>query len=66
MHIRLDDQNDVFSCNLHQHGQYTVDLLYLALINNGMANNMHKQLWRLKVHSKLKKNVVHEEGGDFN
>jgi hypothetical protein len=49
MHVRLNDQNDVFSWNLHQHGQYTVHSFYSALINNGMANNMHKQLWRLKV-----------------
>jgi hypothetical protein len=54
MHVRLNDQNDVFSWNLHQHGQYPVHSLYLALINNGMANNMQKQLWRLKVSLKIK------------
>jgi hypothetical protein len=55
MHIRLNDQNDVFSWNLHQHGQYMIRSLYLTLINNGMTNNMHKQLWRLKVPLKIKK-----------
>jgi hypothetical protein len=53
MHIRLDNQNDVFSWNVHQHGQYTIHSLYLSLINNGMAN-MKKQLWRLKVPLKIK------------
>jgi hypothetical protein len=54
MHVRLNDKNDVFSWNLHQHGQYTIHSLYLALINNGVANNMHKQLWRVKVPLKIK------------
>jgi hypothetical protein len=54
MHVHLNDQNDVFSWNLHQHGQYIVRSLYLALINNGMTN-MNKQLWRLKVLLKIKK-----------
>jgi hypothetical protein len=54
MHVRLNDQNDVFSWILHQHGQYTIHSLYLALINNGIANNMNKQLWRLKVPLKIK------------
>jgi hypothetical protein len=54
MHIRLNDQNDVFSWNLHQHDKYTVHSLYLALINNGMANQMHNQIWRLKVRLKIK------------
>jgi hypothetical protein len=54
MHVRLNDQNIVFSWNLHQHGQYTVHSLYLALINNGMTNNIHKQSWRLKVPLKIK------------
>jgi hypothetical protein len=53
MHVQLNDQNDVFSWNLHQHGQYNVHSLYLALINNGLAN-MNKQLWRLKVPLKIK------------
>jgi hypothetical protein len=45
---------DIFSWSLHQHGQYIVYSLYLALINNGMTN-MNKQLWRLKVPLKIKK-----------
>jgi hypothetical protein len=54
MHVQLNDQQDVFTWNLHQHGQYTVHSLYLALISNGMTN-MNKQLWRLKIPLKIKK-----------
>jgi hypothetical protein len=54
MHIWLNYQNDVFSWNLHQHSQYMVHSLYLALIDNGMASQMHKQIWRLKVPFKIK------------
>jgi hypothetical protein len=31
-----------------------VHSLYLTLINNGMANNLHRKLWRLKVPLKIK------------
>jgi hypothetical protein len=44
----------VFTWNLHQNGQYTVHSLYLAQINNGMAN-INKQLWRVKIPLKIKK-----------
>jgi hypothetical protein len=53
MHVRLNDQNDVFILNLHQNGLYTVHLLYLALINNGMAN-INKQIWQVKIPLKTK------------
>jgi hypothetical protein len=53
MHVRLNDQADVFRWNLHQNGQYTVKSLYLALINTGVTN-MNKQLWKLKVPLKIK------------
>jgi hypothetical protein len=43
MHVRLNDQVDVFIWNLHQNGQYTVKSLYLALISNYVIN-MNKQL----------------------
>jgi hypothetical protein len=43
MHIKLNDQANVFIWNLHQNGQYTVRSLYLALISNGVAH-MNKQL----------------------
>jgi hypothetical protein len=52
MHVRLNDQADVFIWNLHQNGQYTVKSLYLALISNGVAN-INKQLWKLKVLLKI-------------
>jgi hypothetical protein len=52
MHVRLNDQADVFTWNLHQNGQYTVKSLYLALISNGVAN-INKQLWKLKVPLKI-------------
>jgi hypothetical protein len=53
MHVRLNDQVDVFIWNLHQNGQYTVKSLYLALISNYVIN-MNKQLWKLKVPMKIK------------
>jgi hypothetical protein len=31
-----------------------VHSLYLTLINNGMANNLHRKLWRSKVPLKIK------------
>jgi hypothetical protein len=43
IHVRLNDQDDVFIWNLHQNGQYTIKSLYLALISNGVIN-MNKQL----------------------
>jgi hypothetical protein len=53
IHVRLNDQVDVFLWNLHQNGKYTIHSLYLALINNGITH-MNKQLWRLKVPLKIK------------
>jgi hypothetical protein len=38
MHVRLNDHEDVFTWNLHQHGQHTVHSLYLTLINNGTSH----------------------------
>jgi hypothetical protein len=52
-HVRHNDQADVFVWNLHQHGQFSVKSLYLALISNGVAH-LNKQLWRLKVPLKIK------------
>jgi hypothetical protein len=57
MHVRLNDQADVFIWNLHQNGQYIVASLYLALISNGVVN-INKQLWKLKAPLKIKKYVV--------
>jgi hypothetical protein len=63
MHVRLNDQADVFTWNLHQNGQYTIASLYLTQISNGVVN-INKQLWKLKVPLKiiflwyLKKEVV--------
>jgi hypothetical protein len=53
MHVRLNDQKDVFTWNLHQYGLYTVCSLYLTLINNGTAR-INKELWRVKVPLKIK------------
>jgi hypothetical protein len=53
VHVRPNDQDDVFVWNLHQHDQYTVHSLYLALISNG-TTRLNKQLWRLKVPLKIK------------
>jgi hypothetical protein len=53
LHVRLNYQKDVFIWNLHQNGIYIVHSLYLALINNGIAN-INKQLWRVKIPLKIK------------
>jgi hypothetical protein len=53
MHVRLNNQKDVFTWNLHQNGLYIVHLLYLTLINNGMAN-INKKIWRVKIPLKIK------------
>jgi hypothetical protein len=53
LHVRLNTQTDVFIWNLHQNGQYTVNSLYIALINNGVVH-MNKQLWKLRVPLKIK------------
>jgi hypothetical protein len=57
LHVRLNTQAntqaDVFIWNLHQNGQYTVNSLYMALINNGVVH-MNKQLWKLRVSLKIK------------
>jgi hypothetical protein len=53
MHVHLNNHKDMFIWNLHQHGQFTVHSMYLALINNG-TSHMNKQLWRLKVPLKIK------------
>jgi hypothetical protein len=54
MHVQLNDQDGVFIWNLHQHGQYTIHSLYLALISN-RTTQMNKQLWWLKIPLKIKK-----------
>jgi hypothetical protein len=46
----------VFEWNLHQNDQYTGKSLYMSLISNGVTN-MNKQLWKLKVPLKIKKNM---------
>jgi hypothetical protein len=62
MHVRLNDQTDVFAWNLHQNGQFIVKSFYTALFNNGVVH-MNKQLWKLRVSLKIKIFVVHEKRG---
>jgi hypothetical protein len=54
MHVRLNDQKDVFTWNLHQNSLYTVHSLYLILINNRTMTHINKQFWRVKVPLKIK------------
>jgi hypothetical protein len=54
MHVRLNDQADVFVWNLHQNGQYTVKFLYTVFISNGVGH-INRQLRNLKVPLKIKK-----------
>jgi hypothetical protein len=58
MHVRHNDQVDVFVWNLHQNGQYTIKSLYTILISNGVVH-MNKQLWKLRVPLKIKKIMWH-------
>jgi hypothetical protein len=53
MHVRLNDQNDVFTWNLHQNSQHIAHSLYLTLINN-RTTRINKQIWWLKVPLKIK------------
>jgi hypothetical protein len=48
MHIRLNTNKDVFCWNLHQHGNFSVHPMYLALIINGSAIR-NTLIWRLKI-----------------
>jgi hypothetical protein len=53
MHVRLNDQKDVFTWNLHQNGLYIVRPLYLALINSGTTLLKIKNFMRY-----MKKEVI--------
>jgi hypothetical protein len=64
--FRLNTNKDVFHWNLHQHENFSIHSMYLALITNGSAirNNL---IWRLKIPLKIKKNyVVFTKGGCIN
>ena len=52
-HIQLNDREDTFRWNLHQHGLFSVHSMYTALISNG--NVIHnKTLWKLRAPLKIK------------
>jgi hypothetical protein len=53
MHVQLNNNEDEFKWNLHQHDHFTVHSLYLALINNGIVER-NKVLCRLKIQLKIK------------
>jgi hypothetical protein len=44
--VQLADSEDVFRWNLHQNGQFTVHLMYVALINNGFADT-NRKMWKV-------------------
>ncbi len=52
VHIYLTEENDIFICNFHQNGVFSVRSIYLALINNGYIerNNI---IWKLKMPLKV-------------
>jgi hypothetical protein len=54
MHVCLNTNNDVFRWNLHQHENFSVHYMYLALITNGEAIR-NTLIWRLKIPLKNKK-----------
>jgi hypothetical protein len=60
MGVRLNNNEDVFRWKLHQHGQYSIHSLYLALINNGRVER-NKTLWRLKIPLKKIMLYMHKE-----
>jgi hypothetical protein len=44
--VCLLDSNDVFRWNLHQHGQFSVHSMYVALINNGFMD-ANRKMWKV-------------------
>jgi hypothetical protein len=44
--VHLVDSEDVFRWNLHQHGQFTVHSMYLALINNELVGT-NRKMWKV-------------------
>jgi hypothetical protein len=53
VHVNLTEEDDIFSWNLHQSGQFSVRSMYLALINNGYIER-NKFIWKLKIPLKIK------------
>jgi hypothetical protein len=53
MEVHLNNNADLFHWNLHQHGNFSVHSMYLALINNRtvIRNNI---IWMLKNPLKIK------------
>jgi hypothetical protein len=51
--VQLVDSKDVFGWNLHQHGQFTVYSMYLALNNNGSVDT-NRKLWKVQILLKIK------------
>jgi hypothetical protein len=57
MHVRLNTNKDVFHWNLHQHENFSIHSMYLALITNGSAIR-NTLIWRLKIPLKIKKKIM--------
>jgi hypothetical protein len=53
MHVRLNTNKDVFRWNLHQHENFSVHSMYLALVTNGSAIR-NSLISRLKIPLKKK------------
>lgn len=53
MHVQLNSSKDVFRWSLHQNGQFSVQTMYKALINNGNME-ANRVLWDLKLPLKIK------------
>ena len=52
-HVRLNNNADVFRCNLNQAGVFTVSSMYNALISNCNVQ-FDKHLWKVKIPLKIK------------
>ena len=52
--VQLSQGSDVFRWNLHGNGKFSVDSMYRALIQSGVAVNNNKKIWKMKIPLKNK------------
>jgi hypothetical protein len=53
LHVQLSADRDIFKWNLTNSGQFTIQSMYMSLINNGIVFN-HKEIWKHKLPLKIK------------
>ncbi|WVZ49681.1 LOW QUALITY PROTEIN: hypothetical protein U9M48_001018, partial [Paspalum notatum var. saurae] len=52
IHVKVEEDTDIFMWGLHKTGSFTVRSMYRALISNDI--NMCQEIWRLKIPLKIK------------